>query len=336
MNVQHITVISHHANGRGTPFESLHCSYDALLERGVEMHYAWGRDLLGCLRCLGMRYPVIFDGFGSLCHYWGMLLYRLAKGLRIPVAVYWHETAWYLEDSEVALRLAPVFRDRAVRHFHVSRSGVSYLHEKYGIPSEHIYPLLNASAYPDYSIWTNASAIPSLYCLCGVVSNRKGVDLLLEIVKRVVRIQSAAQFLWLGAFRDGYAAHDLQQECCRVGIGPRIIFTGHVEHPIGLLAISQAILLTSRSEGAPKVLMEAAGLGKPTIAFDVDGVREICGPGAVIIPPFDIEAFSDAIIEQRFGDSGDMRLSRRQMCEREFSMDGFADRFVRAAQWWLV
>lgn len=83
--------------------------------------------------------------------------------------------------------------------------------------------------------------------------------------------------------------------------------------------------LPSRREGLPLSLLEAAACGRPIVATDVPGCREIARPdvNAFLVPPDDAPALADAIarmahdaaLRARFGEAG------RRIVEREFSSE---------------
>jgi glycosyltransferase involved in cell wall biosynthesis len=73
-------------------------------------------------------------------------------------------------------------------------------------------------------------------------------------------------------------------------------------------------VLPSRREGLPKSLLEAAACGKPIVATDVPGCREIARPGenALLVPVDDPPALADAIDQ----------LARNQDLRRRFASAG--------------
>ncbi|MDQ3145403.1 MAG: glycosyltransferase [Actinomycetota bacterium] len=66
----------------------------------------------------------------------------------------------------------------------------------------------------------------------------------------------------------------------RVGLADDVRFLGYVDDPSGLLAAADALVLLSRAEGLPQVLLQAAAVGTPFVATEVDGVDELLALGA--------------------------------------------------------
>ena len=73
----------------------------------------------------------------------------------------------------------------------------------------------------------------------------------------------------------------------------------------------------------PKSLLEAAACGRPLVATDVPGCREVARPGvnALLVPVDDDDALADAIAE--LAQDADLRArlgkASRALVEREFS-----------------
>src|SRR5687768_13132200 len=83
------------------------------------------------------------------------------------------------------------------------------------------------------------------------------------------------------------------------------------------------VALLSYRQGLPRALLEAAGCGKPTVASDVPGCREVVrhNVNGLLVPVRNGRALADAIrlllqspqLRERFGRAG------RVIAEREFA-----------------
>jgi glycosyltransferase involved in cell wall biosynthesis len=78
---------------------------------------------------------------------------------------------------------------------------------------------------------------------------------------------------------------------------PGIRWLGHVEDIAALWARAHVAVLPSRREGLPKSLLEAAACGRPMVATDVPGCREIVrsGENGLLVPVDNPTALAQAI-----------------------------------------
>jgi glycosyltransferase involved in cell wall biosynthesis len=98
------------------------------------------------------------------------------------------------------------------------------------------------------------------------------------------------------------------------------------------LASATIVVLPSYREGLPKVLLEAAACGKPLIATDVPGCREIVthGVNGLLVAARDSAALAVAI-DTLLHDSSRraaMGVAGREAVTRMFSVEKIADQFV--------
>jgi len=104
---------------------------------------------------------------------------------------------------------------------------------------------------------------------------------------------------------------------------PNVTYCGFVEDIAAFWASAHIAVLPSRREGLPMTLLEAAACGRPIVATDVPGCREIARPGlnALLVPPDDPEALAGAI--ERLAGDRELRIrfgaAGRALVEREFS-----------------
>jgi glycosyltransferase involved in cell wall biosynthesis len=108
----------------------------------------------------------------------------------------------------------------------------------------------------------------------GTVQYRKGVDLFIDVARRVLSSESGqnARFAWIGSGfdteRDAAYSVYLQDQIRRAGLTDRMIIlpaTSEIEH---VYALSSALLLTSRLDPLPNVAIDALSEGVPVVCFD--------------------------------------------------------------------
>ncbi len=100
---------------------------------------------------------------------------------------------------------------------------------------------------------------------------------------------------------------------------------GHRTDMPGLLAGAHIACLPSYREGLPKSLLEAAAAGRPMVATDVPGCREVVRHGltGLLVPPRDHAALADAL-QALIEDPSRRRTlgaAARCMAESEFSVE---------------
>jgi glycosyltransferase involved in cell wall biosynthesis len=106
---------------------------------------------------------------------------------------------------------------------------------------------------------------------------------------------------------------------------PGVTWLGEVGDIRALWSKAHIAVLASRREGLPKSLLEAAAMGRPLVATDVPGCREIArdGENALLVPADDTVALAaalerlagDAALRRRFG------AASRALVEGELAAD---------------
>lgn len=114
---------------------------------------------------------------------------------------------------------------------------------------------------------------------------------------------------------------------------PGITWLGHVPDISIVWARAHLAVLPSRREGLPKCLLEAAACGRPMIATDVPGCREvvIAGETGLLVPVDDAAALAAAI--ERLASTSELRTrlgrNARRLAETRFSEDTIGQAAVR-------
>jgi glycosyltransferase involved in cell wall biosynthesis len=134
------------------------------------------------------------------------------------------------------------------------------------------------------------SAPPVVFAYVANFRPEKGHVRLLEVLRRVPR----------GSWRvdlagGGPLLSEIQARIIGAGLGEVVRVMGPVSDIRGFWRERHAALLLSDSEGSPNALLEAAVAGRPVIATDVGGSRELVGSGGVLVSPDDPDAAARAI-----------------------------------------
>lgn len=106
------------------------------------------------------------------------------------------------------------------------------------------------------------------------LETRKGHKFLIDALKKVIKERKGCP-LKLLIIGEGNKRKYLENYVKELNLGDKVIFTGYREDVEELMAIMDIFVLTSLREGLPRVLVQAAAVGIPSIAFNVDGVPEI-------------------------------------------------------------
>ncbi len=105
------------------------------------------------------------------------------------------------------------------------------------------------------------------------------------------------KFLAVGAAQDKASTVSPSEMIAQYGLQGSMQFLGMRDDIPELMAAMDAVVLASYAEGIPRVLMEAAAMGKPAVGTDVRGTREVIvdGETGYLAPVRDVPALADAI-----------------------------------------
>jgi glycosyltransferase involved in cell wall biosynthesis len=86
---------------------------------------------------------------------------------------------------------------------------------------------------------------------------------------------------------EGPEQRALQDLCCRLGVADSVLFLGFVDDVGPLYAAADVLVQASTLEGVPQSVVQAVAAGVPTVATEVDGVREVIADArhVLVLPP---------------------------------------------------
>lgn len=212
-----------------------------------------------------------------------------------PRRAQWWESAAKLGYRAYVRFAAP--RARAIRV--VNRDQVPELLRRWGVPAEKI--LVLPSAHVDREVFRPGDdSRPYALGFVGRLVANKGLDYLVKLFASVAGDDPESRFLVVG---DGPEANALQRRLSTAGIEDRVDRIAWVDGPDDLAALyrqMEALACTSRSEGGPRVCLEAMACGTPVFSTPVGVMPEIIDHGVNgWLLPWNAKAGGDLVAQVR-------------------------------------
>lgn len=120
----------------------------------------------------------------------------------------------------------------------------------------------------------------------------KGFDMILTAVSKL------SNPVWLVIAGRGPQYHALLSLAQKLGLDGRVWFVGEIPHMLvaEFLRAADLLVIGSRSEGNPTVLVEAIGCGRPVVATRVGGIPEVLtSETGILTTPGDTQGLADGI-----------------------------------------
>ena len=193
------------------------------------------------------------------------------------------EAPWRTADDRRAGRQA--FR-RAQVVLAVSTPIVELLRTEYGLPAGRVRlvsPAVTPQRVPPAARpapWRTRPLIGRV----GRLQPEKGVDVFLQAAALVSRRLPRALFPVVG---DGPLAGELAALVTRLGLDGNVALLGHRSNARAIIGMLDVLAVSSRSDGAPLVVLEALSAGVPVVASAVGGVPDQIGhdrEGLLVLP----------------------------------------------------
>jgi glycosyltransferase involved in cell wall biosynthesis len=115
------------------------------------------------------------------------------------------------------------------------------------------------------------------------------------LVDAVARLRADKKPATLTLGGDGEESEHLKAQIGRLGLGEAVRFIGHVKARYGF-SKGSLLVVPSRGDSMPYVVIEAAAAGIPMVAANVGGIPEIFGPYTdALFAPNNVPAMAAAI-----------------------------------------
>jgi len=249
----------------------------------------------------------ILHTHGGIAGFYGRLASRKSNSPRIVVHTL--HGIHYLHYRNILLKRLYIFQERYLSCSTDAVIFVSEADQRKGtelglVPTDKQVLIKNGIDYSAYELQARkkpadmeseqASRRPLVGCIARL-HRQKGISYLLEAVDPIRR--SFPEFkLWIVGGGPQKTKLDHFNE--RLGVSSHVCFLGERKDVPQLISCFDVFVLPSLWEGLPYSLLEAAALGKPVVASDIDGVRELIRheQSGLLVPPRKPLLLADAVV----------------------------------------
>lgn len=203
---------------------------------------------------------------------------------------------WFRPADIMAYRLADVVTLNATAHLADHARWACFPATRFTIVHNGLDPARVApAADAPRERLRRALGVPATARIVGIVgrlSEEKDHATFLQIVHALHRGGRPCHAVIVG---DGSCETDLRTLAATLGLAPVVTFLGARPDAIDVMAGLDALVLTSRVEGFPNVILEAALLGVPIVSTPVGGVLDVITEKGCLFPVRDVQAGADAL-----------------------------------------
>jgi len=243
---------------------------------GVRAAWQLGTAIKRLRGLLAEQRPQLMQTFLFHANVVGTLAARGSSVLRLVHGVRVADPSWLRQAVE---RRTSARADRTVC---VSRSVAEYCAARLGVATDKLVVIPNgieAEAYADVQPADlgefGLSAGRRAIVFVGRLHRQKGLDWLLSLAPRLFEQLPEHDLLLVG---DGPERARLESLVRSQGQERRVYFAGRSPNIPQILRASELLILPSRWEGMPNVLLEAMAAELPVVSTRVQGVEEVLGP----------------------------------------------------------
>ncbi|MEO5917519.1 MAG: glycosyltransferase family 4 protein [Luteolibacter sp.] len=202
----------------------------------------------------------------------GVLWMTACRELGIPYCpiVHAHSEIWWPMDEDLAAGRQALSGARKV--FFVSKANLNQMEMQAGMRLDHAEVVVNPwkvdASHP--VAWPEETSVIEIACVGRIDPRAKGQDVLLKVLalpkwrERPIR---------LNLYGDGPCEESLKAMASLLDL-KNVVFQGQVSDVKSIWAKNHALVLPSRYEGLPLVIVEAMFCGRPVITTDVAGNAE--------------------------------------------------------------
>ncbi len=176
--------------------------------------------------------------------------------------------------------------------------------------------------------------VPGRILCAGTITELKNGMALLQALKLVRERVPEAHVHFAGRIDDHQYLKRMEAYAAENGLSGAVVFRGLLRYEETLRAYSECavLALTSRQESSPRVILEAAAAGKPSVSVLVGSVGDMIedGVSGYVVPQDDIPSLADRLVRVLTDESLRRRMgaAARERVERRYSLRHVVARYM--------
>lgn len=168
-----------------------------------------------------------------------------------------------------------------------------------------------------------------VFLFLGRLMKEKGIIELLESIEILSNKYSNIKFNLIGFYEDDYIKNIVTESLSN----KNIIYQEHTNDVKPYITLSDAVILPSYHEGMSNALLEGAAMGRPLLASNIPGCKEIIDDGVngFLFEPRSSDAIVEAVekfMALSFEERQQMGRKSREKVEREFDRQIVVDAYM--------
>jgi glycosyltransferase involved in cell wall biosynthesis len=189
------------------------------------------------------------------------------------VAVHLHEVDDWLQH---ALDRYPLEQDQAseINWAHCAQRSADILCKRYPLARSQFIPSgIDTVRVREQATLNFEKELPEQFIVnCATADRRKGVDIWLRMCEKLAENKkwSELHFVWIGKITQVHLIEPYRKK----PFFKHVHFLGEVDNPHPIIRKARLMVLTSRQDAYPLVVLEAQALCVPVVAFDVGDVKD--------------------------------------------------------------
>lgn len=271
--------------------------------------------------------PDVIHSHGAKGGFFGRLAAMIERRRGHPVAAFYnpHGGSLHYDSASISGRIYFAVERGLERPtdglIHVSAYEAAAYREKVGVPRCPAHVVLNGLRPEEFEP-VQASPDPADFLFIGTLRDLKGVDVYLEALALLKRQARPFRAVLVGAGEPADEAR-YRELAARAGLNDSVSFLPPMPAREAF-AMARTIVIPSRAESMPYIVLEVVAAGLPIITTAVGGIPEVLdGPGERLMRPGDPAALADAMA---FALRSPERMTaeamlRRDRVKQKFSLD---------------